>query len=90
MPRRISGWPKGLRQLKLSADAEREYQSYLALSNFDTGMAGQLNNYLGGYLFGLARKKRATQSDICRVLVYRPIGLCDSEWIHKQFDHAIG
>ena len=31
-----------MRMLKQPADAEREYNTYLALSNFDTGMAGQL------------------------------------------------
>lgn len=78
------------RMLKQPADAEREYQSYLALSNFDTGKAGQLNYYLAGYLFGMGSKKRAAQADIWRELRGQAnVGLCDSEWMQKQFDPAI-
>jgi tetratricopeptide (TPR) repeat protein len=79
-----------LRQLKQPADAELEYQSYLALSNFDTGKAGQLNYYVAGYLLGMGKKKRATQSDIWKELRGQAnLGLCDSEWMQKQFDPAI-
>jgi tetratricopeptide (TPR) repeat protein len=80
-----------LRQLNQSASAEGEYQSYLTLSNFDTGMAGQLNYYVAGYLFGLGHKKRATQTDIWRDLRGQAnLGLCDCEWMQKRFDIAIG
>jgi tetratricopeptide (TPR) repeat protein len=79
-----------LRHLNQPSDAEREYQSYLALSDFDTGKAGQLNYYLAGYLFGMGKKKRATQSDIWKELRGQAnLGLCDSEWMQKQFDPAI-
>ncbi|HEY0784837.1 MAG TPA: tetratricopeptide repeat protein [Acidobacteriaceae bacterium] len=78
------------RQLKQPADAEREYTTYLNLSNFDTGKAGQLNYYLAGYLFGMGHKKRAAQADIWKELRGQAnFGLCDSEWMQKQFDPAI-
>jgi tetratricopeptide (TPR) repeat protein/uncharacterized caspase-like protein len=82
---------ESLRQLKQPTDAEREYQSYLALSNFDTGKAGQLNYYVAGFLFGMGKKKRATQSDIWKQLRGDAnLGLCDSEYMQKQYDPAIG
>jgi len=80
-----------LRQLKDPTGAEREYQSYLALSNFDTGKAGQLNYYVAGFLLGMGKKKRATQSDIWKELRGQAnLGLCDSEYMQKQLDPAIG
>jgi tetratricopeptide (TPR) repeat protein len=79
-----------LRHLNQPSEAEREYQSYLAFSDFDTGKAGQMNYYLAGYLFGMGKKKRATQSDIWKELRGQAnLGLCDSEWMQKQFDPAI-
>lgn len=79
-----------LRQLKQPIEAEREYQSYLALSNFDTGKAGQINYYVAGYLLGLGRKKRPTQADIWKELRGQAdLGLCDAEWMEKKFDPAI-
>lgn len=80
-----------LRQLHQPVQAEAEYQSYLSMSNFDTGKAGQLNYYLAGFLFGVGKKSRATQSDIWRELRGQAnLGLCDCEWMQKQFDPAIG
>ena len=80
-----------LRQLKENTEAVKEYQNYLALSNFDTGMAGQLNYYLAGYLFGMGKKKRPTQSDIWKELRGQAnLGICDSEYLQKQFDPALG
>jgi tetratricopeptide (TPR) repeat protein len=61
-------------------EAKNEYYEYLKLSNFDTGMAGQLNYYVIGSLFGLGKRKRASQHDIwkdLRSLTY--FGLCDCE-----------
>ncbi len=79
-----------LRQLNRPVEAEGEYQSYLALSNFDTGKAGQLNYYVAGYLIGLGRKKRPTQADIWKELRGQAdLGLCDSEWMEKKVDPAI-
>jgi len=79
-----------LRQLNQPVDAEREYNQYLALSNFDSGLAGKLNYYLAGYLFGAGSKKRAAQTDIWRELRGQAnLGICDCEWMLKKFDSAI-
>ena len=79
-----------LRMLKQPTEAEAEYNTYLALSNFDTGKAGQLNYYVAGYLLGIGKKKRAAQTDIWKELRGQAnLGLCDSEYMQKQFDPAI-
>lgn len=79
-----------LRLLKQPADAEREYNQYLALSNFDTGKAGQLNYYLAGYLLGMGKRSRATQGDIWKELQGEAnFGLCNTERQMKQYDIAI-
>ena len=55
------------------------------------GKAGQLNYYVAGFLFGMGKKKRATQSDIWKQLRGDAnLGLCDSEYMQKQYDPAIG
>ena len=79
--------------LKLSGAcpaAEPEYQSYLKLSDFDSRLAGKLNYYVGGYLIGLGRKFRPSQSDIWKEL--RGIawaGLGDCERVSSREDAAI-
>jgi tetratricopeptide (TPR) repeat protein/uncharacterized caspase-like protein len=73
------------------ADAKAEYSQYLALSDFDSHLAGQLNYYVLGSLFGLGKKKRAGTHDIwsdLRSLAY--FGLCDCERKLSNFDLAIG
>ncbi|HEY1340772.1 MAG TPA: tetratricopeptide repeat protein, partial [Bryobacteraceae bacterium] len=78
---RLSGKP---------ADAKTEYDQYLKLSDFDSKLAGQLNYYVLGSLFGMGRKKRAAQHDIwsdLRSLAY--FGLCDCERLLGHFDAAI-
>ncbi len=73
------------------ADAKSEYSQYLALSDFDSHLAGQLNYYVLGSLFGLGKKKRAGTHDIwsdLRSLAY--FGLCDCERKMSNFDLAIG
>ena len=78
------------RQLNMPADAIREYNLYLSLSNFDSGFGGQLNYYLAGYLFGAGRKTRAAQSDIWRELRGQAnLGICDCHWMLKEYDAAI-
>ncbi|MBZ5585777.1 MAG: tetratricopeptide repeat protein [Acidobacteriia bacterium] len=72
------------------ADARSEYDRYLALSNFDSKLAGQLNYYVLGFLAGFGKKKRAAQQDIwkdLRSLAW--FGVCDSERRLKNFDLAI-
>jgi len=78
------------RQLNNLTSAEAEYNRYLALSNFDSGFGGKMNYYLAGYLFGAGSKKRAAQADIWRELRGQAyLGLCDCEYLQKQFDPAI-
>ena len=67
-----------------------EYVNYLRLSNFESGLGGQLNYYVVGYLIGLGRKKRAAQKDIwedLRSLAY--FGMCDCERNLKSYASAI-
>ena len=78
------------RQLNQPADAEAEYNQYLALSNFDSGFGGKLNYYAAGFLFGVGSKKRAAQTDIWREMRGQAnVGLCDCEWMLKRYDSAI-
>jgi tetratricopeptide (TPR) repeat protein len=72
------------------ADAGAEYDQYLKLSDFDSKLAGQLNYYILGSLFGIGKKKRAAQEDIwkdLRSLAY--FGICDCQYLSKQYDSAI-
>ena len=79
-----------MRQLNMPGDAEKEYDQYIALSNFDSGFGGKLNYYLAGYLFGAGSKTRAAQTDIWRELRGQAyLGICDSEWMQKSYDAAI-
>ena len=78
------------RQLKEPVDAEREYNTYLALSNFDTGFGGKLNYYLVGSLVGMGTKKRAAQTDIWREM--RGLAnedICDCEAMQKHYTVAV-
>jgi len=71
-------------------ESEKEYNEYLALSNFDSGFGGQLNYYLAGYLFGAGSKKRAAQTDIWKELRGKAnVGLCDCEFFQKRLDAAL-
>ncbi len=79
-----------LRQLKQPAEAENEYNQYLALSNFDSGFGGKLNYYAAGFLIGMGSKKRAAQTDIWRELRGQAnVGLCDCEWMLNRYDTGI-
>jgi tetratricopeptide (TPR) repeat protein len=72
------------------ADAKSEYGEYLRLSNFDSKLAGKLNYYVLGSLFGMGRMGRASQHDIwqdLRSLAY--FGICDCERKLNNFDSAI-
>jgi tetratricopeptide (TPR) repeat protein len=79
---RLSGKP---------AQAIPEYVQYLKLSDFDSKLAGQLNYYVLGSLFGMGRKKRAAEQDIwkdLRSLAY--FGICDCHRLQADYDQAIG
>ncbi len=72
------------------ADAGAEYSQYLKLSDFDSKLAGKLNYYILGSLFGMGKKKRAAQEDIWKdlqSLAY--FGICDCQYLSKQYDSAI-
>ena len=73
------------------ADAQSEYNQYLALSNFDSGLAGQLNYYVLGSLIGLGKKHHAGTRDIWKELRSLALfGLCDCEYRQQHYDLAIG
>ncbi len=72
------------------ADAKTEYAAYLRLSDFDSRLAGKLNYYVLGSLFGAGHKGHASQHDIwqdLRSLAY--FGICDCERKLNNFDSAI-
>lgn len=80
-----------LRLSSKPADAIPEYVEYLKLSDFDSKLAGQLNYYVLGSLFGMGRKKRAAEQDIwkdLRSLAY--FGICDCYYLSADYDQAIG
>ena len=81
---------EGLRMNGQWDDAKPQYERYLQLSNFDSGLAGKLNYYIVGSLVGLGKKKRASQADIwrdLRSLAY--FGMCDCDKRRKAYDSAI-
>ncbi len=81
---------ESLRLQNKFAEAKPEYERYLALSNFDTGLSGQLNYYVVGFLVGMGKKKRATQADIWKDLRSIALfGLCDCESQRSRFEPAI-
>jgi tetratricopeptide (TPR) repeat protein len=72
------------------SEAKTEYGEYLRLSDFDSKLAGKLNYYVLGSLFGAGRKLRASQHDIwseMRSLAY--FGICDCERNLSNYDTAI-
>ena len=79
---RLSGKP---------ANAIPEYVEYLKLSDFDSKLAGQLNYYVIGSIFGMGRRKRAAEQDIwkdLRSLAY--FGICDCHRLMSDYDQAVG
>ena len=72
------------------SEAETEYGEYLRLSDFNSKLAGQLNYYVLGSLFGMGKRKHAAERDIwndMRSLAY--FGVCDCERKQSKFDSAI-
>jgi tetratricopeptide (TPR) repeat protein len=66
--------------------ATNEYQSYLSLSNFNSG---SWNYYVVGSILGIGIRKQASQQDIWRALRAQAyIGICDCEWMDKHYDQA--
>lgn len=70
-------------------DARKEYVDYLKFSNFDSGMAGNLNYYVVGFLIGHGKRRRAAQKDIwqdLRSMAY--FGLCDCAFRDRKLPDA--
>lgn len=81
---------ESLRMSNAFARAKAEYETYLRLSNFDSGAAGKLNYYVLGYLIGMGKKTRASQQDIWKDLrSWAYFGLCNCEKVLKNYDQAI-
>lgn len=82
---------ESLRMTRQTRESNREYETYLRLSDFDSKFAGRLHYYLIGSLAGMGSKKRASQQDIWREmrgLAY--FGLCQNAKDAKDFQQAIG
>ena len=78
------------RHLNEAPEAESEYRQYLQLTNFNSGVGGNVNYYLAGFLLGLGRKHEAAQQDIWREQQGQAnLGICDCEWMQKRDDAAI-
>lgn len=78
------------RHLNEAPEAEAEYQQYLRLTNFNSGVAGNVNYYVAGFLLGIGRKHQAAQQDIWREQQGQAnLGICDCEWMQKRDDTAI-
>ncbi|MBT9331046.1 tetratricopeptide repeat protein [Paracidobacterium acidisoli] len=80
---------EALRLSNQCTEANPEYSRYLALSQFNSALGGQLNYYLLGSFFGFGVKKRAAEQDIWRELrAQANVGICDCLWMQKQFSAA--
>ena len=78
------------RHLSDATNAEAEYRQYLQLTNFNSGVGGQVNYYLAGFLLGMGKKHRAAEQDIWREQQGQAnLGICDCEWMQKRNDAAI-
>ena len=78
------------RHLNEAPEAESEYRQYLQLTNFNSGVGGNVNYYVAGFLLGLGRKHEAAQQDIWREQQGQAnLGICDCEWMQKRDDTAI-
>lgn len=72
------------------AESRVQYVEYLKLSNFDSGMAGNLHYYVVGSLIGLGKRTRAAQRDIWKELRGRAyFGLCDCAHKQEKIDDAL-
>jgi len=82
---------ESLRMSGKPAESTPEYEAYLRLSDFDSKLAGKMNYYVGSFLIGYGRKKRAAQRDIwqdLRSMAY--FGLCENAKNLKKYSEAIG
>ncbi len=78
------------RHLNEAPAAEAEYRQYLRLTSFNSGIGGDVNYYLAGFLLGIGRKHQAAEQDIWREQQGQAnLGICDCEWMQKRDDDAI-
>lgn len=78
------------RHLNDAPTAEAEYRQYLQMTGFNSGVMGQANYYVVGFLFGLGSRHKAAQQDIWREQQGQAnLGICDCEWMQKRDDVAI-
>ncbi len=78
------------RHLNDAPTAEGEYRQYLQMTGFNSGVMGQANYYVVGFLFGLGSRHKAAQQDIWREQQGQAnLGICDCEWMQKRDDVAI-
>jgi tetratricopeptide (TPR) repeat protein len=70
-------------------ESRKAYVDYLKYSNFDSGLAGNLNYYVMGFLVGHGKRRRAAQKDIwqdLRSLAF--FGLCDCAYREDKLEDA--
>jgi uncharacterized caspase-like protein/tetratricopeptide (TPR) repeat protein len=78
------------RHLSDAAGAETQYREYLRLTGFNSGVGGDVNYYLAGFLLGMGSRKRAAEQDIWKQQQGQAnLGICDCEWMQKRDDAAI-
>jgi uncharacterized caspase-like protein/tetratricopeptide (TPR) repeat protein len=78
------------RHLNDAAEAEAEYRQYLQLTSFNSGIMGNANYYVAGFLLGIGHKHHAAEQDIWREQQGQAnLGICDCEWMQKRDDAAI-
>ena len=78
------------RHLDDALNAEAEYRQYIQLTSFNSGVGGQFNYYVAGFLLGMGKKHRAAEQDIWRQQQGQAnLGICDCEWMQKHNDAAI-
>lgn len=78
------------RHLNDAAQAEAEYRQYLQLTSFNSGVMGNANYYVAGFLLGIGHKHHAAEQDIWREQQGQAnLGICDCEWMQKRDDAAI-
>jgi uncharacterized caspase-like protein/tetratricopeptide (TPR) repeat protein len=78
------------RHLNQPDAAEAEYRQYLQMSNFNSGVWGNANYYIAGFILGVGRKHHAAEQDIWKELQGEAnLGICDCEFLQKRYDTAI-
>lgn len=70
--------------------AEAEYRTYLQLTNFNSGILGNANYYVVGFILGAGHMHRAAEQDIWREQQGQAnLGICDCESMLNHYEAAI-